>query len=234
VRGKLICFIGIDGAGKTTLAQETVRLLRDRGIRSVGVYGKTVPVLSRLLMAAGRRILLRKENIWQDYSSYATHKKRVMRNSLLARVYEAAVWLDYLPQVLIKVILPLSTGATVVCDRYLFDTVVGDLAVHLNYDDGRIRRSLGAGFRMLPEPDQVFLIDLPEEVAIQRKDDVPHTEYLRERRELYLRLGELCPMHQLDGQERPEELVRQIARTLGSPPKQARRERGQQGSVPGH
>lgn len=234
MKGKLICFIGIDGAGKTTLAKETVRLLQDRGIPSVGVYGKTLPVLSRLLMAAGRTVFLRRENIWRNYSNYATRKKSVMRNSLLTHVYEAAVWLDYVPQVLIKIILPRSTGVTVVCDRYLFDTVVGDLAVHLNYDDRRIRRCLGTGFRILPEPDQVFLIDLPEEVAIQRKDDVPHTEYLRERRELYLRLGELCPMHRLDGQERPEELMRQIARTLGSPPKQAGRERGQQGSVPGH
>jgi len=226
MRGKLICIIGIDGAGKTTLVRETVQRLRDQGIRAVGVYGKTLPVISRLLMAAGRRVFLRKQDIWQDYTNYARQKKSVMRSPLLTRIYEAAVWFDYLPQAFVKIVVRLSLGATVVCDRYLFDVVIGDLAVHSRHDDQHMWRSLAAGLRVLPQPDLVFLIDLPEEVAIQRKNDVPHIEYLRERRQLYLRLGKQVPLFKLDGQAKPEELVGEIARRIASPVRREGNDRG--------
>jgi thymidylate kinase len=216
VKGKLICFIGMDGAGKTTLTVETARRLRDRGIRVARVYGRMVPVISRLLMVVGRSIFLRKHDTWQDYPNYVEHKKRVLRNPLLSRFHEASIWLDYLPQAFLKITLPLSLGLTVVCDRYLFDTVIGDLAVHLSYDNERVRRLLDSSFRFLPRPDRVFFIDLPEEIAIQRKDDVPHTAYLRERREFYLHISELYPMSKLDGQENPEMLMTEVMQHIDS------------------
>ena len=227
MRGRLICLIGIDGAGKTTLVNGTVERLKRQGVRAAGVYGKTLPVLSRLLMAVGRAAFLRKQDIWQDYPNYARHKKRVMNNRLLTRIYEVSVWLDYLPQAYFKIVLPLLFGVTIMCDRYLFDVVIGDLAVHSSYDARQIRRSLNAGFRVLPEPDLVFLIDLPEEVAIRRKDDVPHIEYLSERRRLYLRLAETYPIVKLDGEETPEELMRQIVQRIGSPLPKAGEANGQ-------
>lgn len=185
-------------------------------------------------MAAGRKLFLRKQDIWQDYVNYTAHKKFALKNPLLAHIYEAAVWLDYFPQAFFKIAIPLSFGVTVVCDRYLFDTVIGDLAVHLNYDSDQIRRSLHSSFRLLPRPDQAFLIDLPEEIAIQRKNDVPHLDYLRERRALYLRLGELYPMFKLDGQEKPQKLIGQIVQRIGPLFEQTKGEHDHQDPVFGH
>jgi dTMP kinase len=128
------------------------------------------------------------------------------------------VWTDYLPQAYSKIGMPLLFGRTVVCDRYVFDTVVNDLGVHLEYDARDVRLSLASIFRVLPEPDVVFLIDLPEEVALGRKDDIPHIDYLRERRELYLLTAQLYPMFELDGLESPEALADQVMVALSQRP----------------
>ena len=53
--------------------------------------------------------------------------------------------------------------------------------------------------RWLPEPNLVFLADVPEEIAYQRKDDVPSIEYLKERRQRYLRIQKEYDMVRLDG-----------------------------------
>jgi thymidylate kinase len=208
--GRLVCFTGIDGSGKTTLSRKVARCLRDGGERAVYVYGRTVPAVSRLLMTAGRRVFLRNHNVWRDYPGYARDKQCVLKNRLLAQAYRFSVWADYLPPALSNIRGSLLLGRTVVCDRYVFDTVINDLAVHLGYDAEHIHHALASSFRLLPEPDYVFFLDLPEEVALRRKNDIPHIEYLRERRALYLLTAQLYPMVKLDGMEAPEALLDQV------------------------
>ena len=218
VRGRLICFTGIDGSGKTTLSKTVVRRLREGGERAIYAYGRSIPVISRLLMAAGRRVFLDQRDVWENYSVYAMEKKRALKNALLAQAYRLSVWADYLPQAFSRIETPLLFGWMVVCDRYVFDTVVNDLGAHLEYGVDDIRLSVAAMFRLLPEPDVAFLIDVPEEIALGRKDDVPHLDYLRERRELYLLMAQLYPMVQLDGRESPEDLVDQVLAELARRP----------------
>lgn len=214
MRGRLVCFTGIDGSGKTTLSRKVARCLRDGGERTAYVYGRTVPAISRLLMTAGRKVLLREHDVWHDYGGYRIDKKRTLENPLFAQAYRCSVWIDYIPRALSNIRAPLVFGRTIVCDRYVFDTVINDLAVHLAYDAEQIRRTLAASFQLLPEPDHAFLIDVPEEVALARKDDVPHIDYLRERRELYLLMAELYPMVKLDGTEALEVILDQVLRRI--------------------
>ena len=93
----------------------------------------------------------------------------------------------------------------IVCDRYIYDTVV-DLATDLNYSDSKRNSVLRNFLRLSPKPDMIFLIDLPEEIAYQRKTDVPSINYLRERREIYLNIGKECGMTLLDGSKELGEL----------------------------
>jgi dTMP kinase len=159
-------------------------------------------------------MFLEQQDIWRDYSQYTIAKKRVLRDAFLVQAYRISVWIDYLPQAYSRIGMPLLFGRTIVCDRYVFDTVVNDLGSHMEYDAKDIRLSLASIFQLLPEPDIVFLIDLPEEIALGRKDDVPHIEYLRERRELYLLTARLYPMVELDGAEPPEALADQVMAEL--------------------
>ncbi|MBI5049489.1 MAG: hypothetical protein HZC11_01090 [Nitrospirae bacterium] len=52
-----------------------------------------------------------------------------------------------------------------------------------------------------PQPDIVMYIDCPEDIAFSRKDDIntPNVEYLRERRELYLKLADKYGWIKIEG-----------------------------------
>jgi dTMP kinase len=213
---KLVCIIGIDGTGKTTLASKVAFTLRQQGQPAMYIYGRTFPVISRALMALGRMTLLRKENQWLDYAGYTASKKRTMRSPLLARIYTMSILLDYYVQIWLKLLPHLASRRVVVSDRYLYDTVISDLAVHLNYSDAQAGRAIQRGLRFLPKPVLTVLIDVPEEIAFSRKDDVVHIDYLRERRHWYLNLTPRPEVVLFDGQVAPQALVQSVLRELAA------------------
>ncbi|MCA9929411.1 MAG: hypothetical protein KC419_13070 [Anaerolineales bacterium] len=186
---RIICLTGMDGAGKTTLARNLVSRLAAGGVDVVYVYGRTFPVISRLLMAAGRMTLLRKNDQWQNYQAYNNDKKQKMRHPMLRIVYTAAILIDYYTQIWFKLLPHLLSQRVVVCDRYIYDTVISDLTVHLGYTENQTRRAIARGLKWLPIPFLTALLDLPEDVAFARKDDMPHVDYLHERRGWYLQLA---------------------------------------------
>ena len=214
---KLICITGIDGAGKTTLARNIVARLQRQGKRSTYLYGRTYPILSRFLMTLGRSVFLRRENIWREYPAYSANKKRLMTNPLFSNIYTLAVLIDYYLQIWIKLLVKSFGNEVLVLDRYIYDTVINDLAVHLCYSEEQTVRAIQRGLRFLPRPVLLALMDIPEEVAIRRKSDIPHIDYLRERRYLYLSLRRLAEIWIINGEKGPdnilEEALERIDRT---------------------
>ena len=196
---KIICITGIDGSGKSTLSHMLVDELRNRSIRASYVYGRTYPVLSRLLMAGGRLIFLRKDDPWNNYAGYSNEKKEKMKSPFLRWGYSMAIWFDYLIQVWAKLVIKTPGNRIIVIDRYLYDTVISDLSVHLGMDGNQTLQIINKGFHFLPLPAITFLMDLPEEIAFSRKNDVPHIDYLKERRYLYQYLNERPEVVELNG-----------------------------------
>jgi dTMP kinase len=195
-----ICFTGMDGAGKTTLAKSLVDDLQDMSIKSRYVYNRYVPIILRPVMLMGKLLFLHNKDFYGDYSEYSNKKKTASKkHPLLSGLYQHLLLFDYFFQILFKVKLPLLFGKNIVCDRYIYDTIVTDLSVDFNYTEEDVKTSLSKILSPFPTPDITFLIDLPEEIAYQRKDDVPSIEYLRDRRKMYLYMGEEYKMMILDG-----------------------------------
>lgn len=206
-KGFLICFTGMDGTGKTTLSKELVKSLKERGIECKYVYARLTPIISKPFMLIGRLVFLRGRNMFENYSDYSNTKRTAIeRNSFLSRIYQQILLFDYFFQVFFKVKVPLIFNKNIVCDRYVYDTVITDLSVDMNYSKDRVIDMLDNLLRIFPEPDTTFLIDVPEEIAYQRKDDTPSIEYLRERRDTYLNVGRECKMVILNGSKKLEEL----------------------------
>ena len=206
---KIICITGMDGAGKTTLARRIVAQLREKGQPCAYVYGRTYPLVSRLLMALGRAAFLRKQDIWEDFKEYETSKKQVMRSPILTWIYTAAILFDYYLQIWLKLAIHFFSRRTIVLDRYIYDTVISDLSVHLGYSPQDTLGAIERGLKLLPRPALTILIDLPEEVAFERKDDVPHLDYLRQRRKTYLLLENSPGVTRLDGSQAADSLLEQ-------------------------
>ena len=197
-RAKLICFTGMDGAGKTTLAKFLVKEMKKRGLKCNYVYGRYKPFLARPALAFGKFLFLRGRDI-KEYEDYSSAKRdAVRRYSLVTLIYQKILLFDYSLQLLTKIIFPKMLGRTVICDRYVYDTVMNDIP-RAGDDFEHLKGLIEKCFRIAPEPDLVFLIDLPEETAYFRKDDTPSIGYLKERREIYLNIGEEYNIITLDG-----------------------------------
>jgi len=194
-----ICFTGIDGSGKSTLAKALVTKLELRGIKSKYVYGRFQPLMLSLVNFIGRVLFLHGKDIFKDYIEYSHTKKALFGNRLLSSIYGLLLLFDYFFQIIFKIWLPIMLGKNIICDRYIYDTIVTDLAVDLNYSQKKIERMLKTCLSFFPKPDLVFLVDVPEEIAYYRKNDVPSINYLKDRRRIYLDMGHKCGMKILDG-----------------------------------
>lgn len=213
-----ICFTGMDGAGKTTLAKFIVKDLQERGIKASYVYNRYVPILLRPVMFIGKLLFLRNKDFYKDYSGYSNKKKRASKkHQVLARLYQYLFLFEYFFQILFKIKLPLFFGKNIICDRYIYDTIITDLSVDFDYSEEAVKNFLNRLLFLFPIPDITFLVDLPEEVAYQRKGDVPSIDYLRDRRKTYLYIGKEYKMIILDGGMPLDEVKSKVKGYVGRP-----------------
>jgi dTMP kinase len=146
----------------------------------------------------------------KKYSQYSIKKQEIAKqHSIMIRLYTIVIILDYLVQVLFKVIIPQKLGKTIICDRYLFDTIINDIPRRDNTLDSMINK-MDFYFHFIPKPDFVFLIDIPEEIAFNRKNDTPSIDYLIEKRGIYLDLGRKYGFKFLDGCKTQDELIKNV------------------------
>lgn len=193
-----ICFTGVDGAGKTTLAKSLSSAIGENGFKSHYVHSRLKPFISRLPMQIGMALFLRGKSKHRSYGEYAGRKKRLFRNRFLSQIYSSLLSIDYFFQVLFKIRIPLMRGKNIICDRYIYDTVILDLAVDLDYPPEKTAGVIKDWQSLLPKPDMVFLLDAPEEIIFARKDDIPSLDYLKEARGIFLAVAKDNDMILLD------------------------------------
>jgi len=193
-----ICFTGMDGTGKTTQAKRLVETLNGKGIKCHYVWNTYQNFFMKPLIIIARLLFFRGKDAFQDYSDYSHTRSGILGSRFVSKPYEWLVLFDYLCQTLVRIIIPRLLGKSIVCDRYLYDVVI-NLHLDLGYSRDKGKKLLHSLQRILPRPDMVFVIDIPPEVGIQRKNDVPSIEYLEIRRDIYLALGKEYKLTALDG-----------------------------------
>ncbi len=176
-RNIFICFIGIDGSGKTTLAEILADAMKRSGIKSKYAWcgwRQFDSFLLRPFAAIMRGLLIRRESASVDRDISIER----VENRFLFPILRYLMLLDYLISVFPKVKIPLMRGQSIVSDRYIYDLIVESMINHKTRGN--------AVLNLLPKPDFTFLIDLPEEIAYERKTDIPSVDFLRQKRQLYL------------------------------------------------
>lgn len=215
-RRLLICFTGIDGSGKTTIAKRLTESLKEKDLPVVYVYGRLKLFLTKPLTVIGNKLFLREHNITENYVKYSGKKKNLFsKHKFIQKIYLYTILIDYLLQLLIKIKIPLMSGKVIVCDRYIYDTVITDIAVDMNFSKVQVLSLLNKCFLLIPKPDMTFLVDVNENVAYSRKDDVPDERYLNDRRYFYLQVARYYNnMTIINGNNKPEEVFAECARRL--------------------
>ena len=211
-RNMIVAFTGLDGSGKTLQAKALVDSLAKDGIHSTYVWSRWSPLFLRPAIRLGKMLLGRKGNSEDEkYQSFLHGKRQLFRRSAVARAWQILALVDYYLQVLVKIKLRSRRGRVIACDRYVHDLLV-DLGISFGYGaEGIPQLFKSRVLSLFPKPDLVFLFDLPADVAFQRKEDVT-LSYLRDRRALYLSLGELSGVDVLDGTASIQDLRKTIHR----------------------
>lgn len=200
-KGSLISFEGIDGSGKTDQLFNLAKELYSRD-KSVNVFLTREPTDS----AWGRKI----RGILKSDAD-ALGKARECLDLFVADRREHVE----------KAIKPaLASGATVICDRYLHSTYAFQQAQGIPF--GEIRKAQSG----IMQPDAVFLLDVPAEIAFGRirrrgtggNEKFEQLGFMKRLRECYLQLPRQLPQDNItviDGTGTREEVFARILRECG-------------------
>jgi len=207
-KGALVCLVGIDGSGKSTLAKALVAAAQENGVRCRYVYGGFTSsfTIFRPAVALAKALVFR----GNDHMETSTTKGRVLRHPRLSAAYQYLALTDYIVQIWFRIRLPLALGWNVVCDRYIYD-LVASIGVLLDYSLDRTLALLRRCLAFVPRPHLTFLLDLPEALAYQRKDDIVSLDFLAARREIYLEMARHHEITLLDASASQKHLQQTVA-----------------------
>lgn len=191
---RFICLTGVDGSGKTTHIHGLLERLRGQGMKCTYVwlrrpYFFTLPILAYCRLVG----LTRYEYVeGRRYGRWEFHRSRLISGLLpwvlLGDAALFALW---------KVYIPLWRGRTVVCDRFIYDTLV-DLMVATR-DFEVYRRTVGQLFlKLVPHRSRTMLLDAEVRVIRARKEDALHDPSIATRRKGYLALASHVSMPVVD------------------------------------
>lgn len=207
----LICFVGIDGSGKTLQAEKLAEALSSLGIPCKYTWCRYSPrLLMPMVKLAKRRI--RKTSGGSEYGGFTSSKRRMLAKPGIGWLWLRVSLLEYLLQVTLTVRTRLLGGRIVICDRYLYDALA-DLAINLDRTGkgllGIARHPLA---RMFPKPARVYFLHVPPEVAFSRKDDpnVMGEQYLTDRAEIYSYLSDELGFVRIDGTQSIDDIAEAI------------------------
>ena len=211
---KLINIVGIDGAGKTTLARNLTAYFQKKGVRIQYQYCQYFAKLLLPLKLAAKYSIMRKTDEFRDYAYYNKTKKNISSRYKLLSVLYANVWLiDYIFQVFFKISIPIRFKKKLVVDRYIYDIAV-NLSLTTNNNVDYAFNIISLFYKFVPRPDIVIYIDIPEQVAFDRKSDIKDIEYLKERRERYLVLIDKYDFKVIDGQKNYDQMLEDTINVL--------------------
>ncbi len=210
-RGLLIAFSGIDGSGKTTQVKLLQDQLRRNGFETSKMWSRWRPLLSLPLLFVLRKsgqVSVHKADFLSIVEFHA------IKNQSVASLWCFATQLENFLKISVKIIIPLTLGRAVICDRYVLDLMVDGVSdLHDSPTEIRFGFKL---LRLLPRPDRAFLIDIDAESAFKRKPDMPSISYNIERIRSYLALCNEAGVKVVDGRRSPEAIHQEVC-SLVSP-----------------
>jgi thymidylate kinase len=211
--GLLVAFLGVDGAGKSTVMAQVERDLAPAFWSTKRYHGRALYSPLRWT----NRVRLQRQLRQQEVQIAATNPHAVLpkrdphskpsRGLALSLVKLAIWWADYMFLGYAADIYPnLRRSALVLVDRYYQDLLV-DPKRHRYGGPLWLARFVG---RFYPRPHVLVLLDAPPEVLHSRKREVPLEETARQR-EAYLELVQkLSAGHVVDASRPVHEVVAEV------------------------
>jgi thymidylate kinase/predicted nucleotidyltransferase len=120
MKGKLLCFIGVDGTGKTTIAKKFVELMTKRKVPAKYLWFRFPYFFTLSILLTARVLGLTK---YSNKSGY-----RIVEHNFgsqpLKSLYPIVLFLDALLYYYYKIYLLTRVGFIVICDRWVPDIII--------------------------------------------------------------------------------------------------------------
>jgi dTMP kinase len=193
--------MGIDGAGKTTLAKTFIEKADKIGLKYKYVWGNAEPIFIRPARAIAHLTFLRNVDMHTDHDRYENVKEKISsKHHVFSSAYSSVLLFDYFVWLFFKVKLPLYFGRRIICDRYVFDVAINLYFLNkVLFAD--IQKTIKLLLKYFPKPDFIYLVDIPASVAFRRKSDIPSIGFLKKREAMYRRLSEIFGARKLNGNQ---------------------------------
>jgi thymidylate kinase len=209
---KVICLGGGDGTGKTAHATQIIKELQTRGAKCRYEWFGQPYLLSYPFMFLCNKLGYTKNHKLPNHIVCQEHQ--YWRSSALAFVWPWIQLLDLAVLVLLRVYLPVWRGSMVVCDRFVYDTLV---EVMTDTNDPKLPEK-AAGKMMLslrPAAAVVVRLNVSAQTAFSRKNDVPDERFLRVRRDNYERLSSQLHLKTVNAEEPFQTVHRSLMENFG-------------------
>lgn len=197
-KATLICFNGIDGSGKTTISKSFKNASEKLNISCKYYWCGWRGFESWLFKPI---ISIIKKTSKTRTSSLESNKLPALNSKIPAFSYFAI--LDYVLRALPNILFSLYRYEIVITDRYIYDVIVG-FSVFNKKNEKFVFKVLTYLF---PKPDIIFLIEVPDNIAFSRKDDVPSIEYLTKQKVVYSKCLKGLTTKVIDGTKNKDEIL---------------------------
>jgi hypothetical protein len=149
-----------------------------------------------------------------SYNAYLGATGRLFRHGWARAIWRHVTLVEHAGEILANVLPPLARGEIVVCDRYVYDSLIG-IAVLAGTTPDELPAALRLPFYLrLPQPRRWLLLDLPAEVAFGRRTDVIDLEFLERRAPLYRAAGAALGAQRIDATASREQIAAEVWRSV--------------------
>lgn len=224
----IICITGIDGSGKTLQARLLVERLNAAGYPACYAWTGGRAYLSRPLIWLAKRLLGAPRPAQQgagqapeaaaatreSYRAYLDATRQLFRRGWVRALWRQVTLIEHCAEILAVVLPQLLRGRIVVCDRYIYDSLIG-IAVLAGTQPDELPAAMRLGpLYPVPRPALWLLLDVPAEVAFDRRADVVDVEFLERRAPLYRAAAAALGASVIDGEAPPHHVAAEVWRLV--------------------
>jgi dTMP kinase len=207
----MICFMGLDGSGKSTSVDHACETLKQQGYRVEVVRAAYVIRYMTPFIKLGKKLLMKKDSdpFSGDYRAYLDNLRKHGQKGFNYRVFSFMTTCEFKLQIFFNITLKRLMGKNLLVDRYIYDNMV-TYAANLGLGADYMRQTLNGKWKRAPRPDRIIYIKTPIDVCLSRKDDIPDPLYLEIREPLYDQAAQMCGATVIAGDQDKQAMLDQV------------------------
>ncbi|MBQ1412384.1 MAG: hypothetical protein IIY93_04245 [Clostridia bacterium] len=206
----IICFMGLDGSGKSTSIDYAYEQLKKEGEKVKVVRAAYVAVVTRGLIKLGKKILMKQHNDeYVDYKTYLENLRKQASNGFVYHVFSLLTTMEFKCQIFFKIRVNRMLGYTLLVDRYIYDNVV-TYAANMGLGKDYMVKTMNGKWKHSPKADRIIYIKTPVDICFSRKDDTPDPLYLEIREPLYDEVAEMYHAVVISGAQDKQKMLDEV------------------------